>query len=480
MSKKVREQSAQVMQMGQDWPLITALLGGTRAMRTAGKTYLPQFPAEDDEGYKARLATATLFEAFERTVDVLGAKPFSRPLTYGDDVPTRIVGTKTETGWAEDIDLQGRNLHVFAADVGKEALAYGLSGILVEYPQMVRPEGATRPLTQAEEKSAGVRPYFVQIHPQQLLGWRVERVNNAWKLQQFRFLEHVTEPDGEFGEKIVDQVRVLEPGSWRTYRKVADKDEWAQHKQGTTTLNVVPFVPVYGKRLGFMDARPPLAGLAYLNQKHWAEQSDQDKAVHYARIRLVAAIGIEDDQPLKVASDYILRMPPGSDIKVAQGSAESVNVGQSHLDKIEDQMRQAGAELLVIKPGNTSIPQTLADNEPGKCALQRIAEDLEDALDQALQLMAQWVQEPSGGHVTVFKDFGAATLAEASGELLLKAATAGKISDATLFEELQRRGLVSSERTWEHEQERLKDQPPPLGTIGGNDDGGGEGGGDDA
>ena len=102
-------------------------------------------------------------------------------------------------------------------------------------------------------------------------------------------------------------------------------------------------------------------------------------------------------------------------------------------------MRQTGAELLVLKPGDVTATQVQSENEANRCALQRIVEDFEDSLDQCLQFMAMWVNEPEGGHVTLFKDFGAANLAEASAELLLKSNQAGKLSDETYFGELKRR-----------------------------------------
>ena len=97
-------------------------------MRRAGKQYLPQWPAEDRDSYEARLSTATLFPAYGRTISVLSGKPFSKPLTIGEDVPKRFLP------WLEDVDLQGRNLHAFAADLCSEALAYGFCGILVDTP----------------------------------------------------------------------------------------------------------------------------------------------------------------------------------------------------------------------------------------------------------------------------------------------------------------------------------------------------------
>src|ERR1700689_1603057 len=129
MTSPVRKTSSAVDAMAQDWPLVDALMGGTRAMRADAEKYLPIWPAEERKAYQARLATATLFPAYERTVAVMTGKPFSKQVTVGEDVPPRL------REWTENIDLQGRNLHAFAADLCCEAIAYGLGGILVDYPE---------------------------------------------------------------------------------------------------------------------------------------------------------------------------------------------------------------------------------------------------------------------------------------------------------------------------------------------------------
>lgn len=454
MAKEVRKESAAVAAMKKPLPLIRALLGGTDAMRARGKDYLPQWPNEEPKSYDARLAVATLFPAFSRTVEVLAGKPFSKPLTYSDDVPSRIQE------WCEDIDLQGRNLHAFAASLCEEALGPGLCGILVDFPT-TEGQGLR---TQAAEQAAGVRPYWIEVKLDSLLGWRSKRVSGVDMLTQLRLLEVVTEDDGEFGEKHVEQVRVLTPGAWATYRKVEDgtkKDDWTLHLQGTTTLKVIPFVPVYGKRKAFMIGVPPLLDLAHMNVEHWQSKSDQQTILHVARVPILFAKLLGSETEITVGANSAVKAEDrDADMKFVEHGGQAIEAGRKSLLDLEDQMRQAGAELLVIKPGNITESQTLADNEQGACALQRIAGDLEDAIDAALQFTAEWVGEAEGGHVTVFKDFGAATLAEASADLLQKMNVAGTLSDETLFEEMQRRGMIRPDLKWEDEQLRLGTPTP--------------------
>ncbi|WP_259275278.1 DUF4055 domain-containing protein [Yersinia canariae] len=459
MTDDVRKRSAKIEAIAECWPMIMALRGGTSAMRKAGKIYLPQWPNEDNDFYKNRLNTATLFPAFARTVEVLSGKPFSRPVTWGDDVPQRI------SVMFDDIDMQGRNLHSFLADVCESAISDGICGILVEHPPVVAG------LTIAQEKAIGARPYFATISADSLLDYKSTRVNGQETITQLRFVEMVAEEtDNEFAEKLVEQVRVLDIGKWRTYREkinaTTGEKEWLLHDEGVTTLKKIAFVPVYGDRIGYMQSRPPLVELAHMNVEHWQSKSDQQTILHVARVPILFGKGMAEDQVITVgAASAVISEKDNADLKYVEHSGKAIESGRLDILDLEDKMRQIGAELLVVKPGRTSVAQTLAENEAGTCALQRIVGDLTDAANQALQFMADWINEPQGGHISIFRDFGAATLAEASAELLLEMNIAGALSNETLFGEIQRRGMISGDTKWNDEAERIKSQSPRPGST---------------
>jgi hypothetical protein len=456
MSNDVRTPSQTVEAMADNWPIVNALLGGTASMRAAGKKFLPQWPFESDQSYLSRLRTATIFPAFARTIDVLCGKPFSKPLTLGDDVPEKI------RPWLDDVDLQGRNLHAFAASLCEAALSHGLAGILVDYPC------ADGLRTVAEEVSAGVRPYFVQLRVEDIIGWRVRVERGSSVLVQLRFVERITEYDGEFGEQIIEQVRVLYPGRWQVWREArTDRGEveWQLHSEGATSLQKIPFVPVYGTRCGFMTGSPPLIELAHLNVEHWQSKSDQQSILHVARVPILFGRNLGDSPIVVGAGSAVTTDNAESDLKYVEHTGAAIEAGRRSILDLEDAMRQIGAELLVIKPGNTTVAQTVADNEPGMCALQRIVQDEEDALDAAMQLMAEWVGLPSGGHVQIYQDFGVATLAEASLELLRDMNLDGTFSDESLFAEAQRRGVIRPEIKWADEKLRIAQNSPKPGAV---------------
>jgi len=453
MATQVNQVDAPIARMQADWAVIDALLGGTPAMRKAGKTYLPQQPRESDDDFKYRLSTSTLFPAFERTLAVMAGKPFSKEVTPSD-VPQAVLDL------LPSIDDKGSSLHTFAFRAFREMVSHGFGGILVDH---TKTEGQV--VTVADTKRMGARPYWVHYKHNQILGARFTQSANGLQLVLLRLLETVEEEDGDYGSQEVQQVRVLRPGTWEIHRN--GKDGWALHDSGTTTLDRIPFVFLVANPIGPMEGRPPLKDLAYLNVKHWQQQSDQDESARFCRKRLLVFTGLTSDDKITVASDMAVRLPKDADAKIVEGSAESIEVGRSELEALEQQMIQTGAELLVAKPGQRTATEASNDAEANKSSLQSLVEDFEDALDQCLQFSADWLKAGEGGSVSLFKDFGAATLSDASAQLVFNMVGAGWLSKVTGIKEMQRRGTLDPAVDPEQEIAAAEAEGPALGTIGG-------------
>lgn len=229
----------------------------------------------------------------------------------------------------------------------------------------------------------------------------------------------------------------------------------------------IPLVALYTKRTGKMSARPPLLDLAHLNIKHWNEQSDQDLSVKFARVRLGFIMGVADDYKLALSADSFTRLPKDATVQVVQGSAESVTVGQNSLDKLIETMRRAGARLLQKSEGVTTktATQSAEDALQEQSALGRMGQALEDAIDQVCTFMAEIESETQVGSVKVNGNFSIDYDPASSIDVLNKMAIGGSLAKQTVFEEAQRRGLVSDNRTWDEEQALINEQEPALGTM---------------
>lgn len=459
MPNAVHDCTKTVLEMREDWRITEDLMNGTRAMRKAGVRHMPKWPNEAQEAYEARVKTATLFPAYRRTVSVMAGKPFSKALTLGDAPQSVLDKWKP---WTDDIDRSGVSLNVFAAETMIEAVAHGLCGIYVDVPKAAEvPRTEAGVTTLAAEQAAGVRPYFVRVNHNQILGWKLD---DQGRLAMLRWMECAEVDDGDYGTKFVDRVRVVTPGSWELHENKGDGKGGTRYEKidgGSTSLDVIPFVPFYGKRVSTMVGLPPLMDLAHLSVKHWQSQSDQDTILHVARVPILAMIGADDQSQIVVGGSSAVKLPLGAEIKFVEHTGASIKAGADSLAALEEQMVQTGAELLVQKPGQRTATEDSNDAEGNKCDLQRITESFEDALDQALVFAGMYVKlEPP--RVTLFKDFGAATLSDASAQLILSLQQGGLITRKTAIIEQQRRGVLSADIDPEVEASEAANEMPAV------------------
>lgn len=423
--------------------LINTLMGGTAAMQEAGAKYLPQEPAESTKAWEIRRDRTVLFNAMKRTVQKLTGEVFSKDVDVGEDVPKAIQD------WLEDVDLQGRNESRFAQEVFQTAIKDGTTHILVDYPQ------ADGVATLADEKAAALRPYWVHIKAEQVIGWRFEVVNGKRVLSQVRITECQEVADGDYGKTEVNRIRVLNRDSFEIWEeKTDDKGEvqWVMVQQGLLTLGFIPLVTImFGEQMSPMTACPPLEDLAYLNLAHWQSSSDQRNILHFARVPLLFGKGLTDAggrAPGEEGSNFeigvnrlIHSTNPDADLKVVEHSGKCIEAGRQDLKDLEDQMALFGLTLMLPKGVQTTATQSASDKSENDSALRSWAMILKDCLELALSYMAQWAKlGDKGGSVTVNTDFRAFSGIEL--DSIARLVIAGKLPVEVYVEEAQRRGAM--------------------------------------
>ncbi|NQW12233.1 MAG: DUF4055 domain-containing protein [Alphaproteobacteria bacterium] len=418
-----------------DWELIQDLLGGTRAMRAASEKWLPREPRESLEAYRIRLTRTVLFNGLGRAIQTLSGKPFVKPAVLSDDADPRIRAL------ARDLDLGGRDLGGFARDVLRAALTDGLTHILVDFPT-----GGEIGETLADEIERGARPYLVHVPARELIGWRI---GDDGELARVRVRETVMERDGPWGERAVEQIRVLEPGRWQVWRKTEGiKDTvWRLHADGESSLEAIPLITVYAERTGFLTARPPLLDLAWLNLAHWQSSSDQRHILHVARVPILFG------RNLKVGEDgieigpnrLILGDGDSASLSYVEHSGAAIEAGRQDLADLEDRMAVMGLDLLVHRSGGVTATERAIDAARTDSALAALVRAVEDGLSRALCLCAEWLDlDPaSAGRVTLDPDSGLDAAEAQEIDLLLKARLAGEIDRETFLAEIRRRGVLA-------------------------------------
>lgn len=431
-----------------------ALMGGTSAMRTAGETYLPKFPAESADAYKERLKLSWLFNGYRKTVRDMAGRVFAKPIELGEGTNQQI------TDWCENIDLAGRDLSTFTRAVFEDGLDAGISYILVDAP----PRNDV--VTKAQAKTQNLRPYLVHLEVEEILGWKAEAINNVQTLTQLRIMECVSEqdPKDEFAQIEVGQVRVLDRTDkgvqTRIYRKVKDsagKEEWQLYDEPTfSQLPEITVVPFYANRDGFFQGEPLLDDLADVNIAHWQSQSDQRNILHYARVPILFAAGRSSDEgPLTIsAGTATIASDPAATLQWVEHSGQAIGAGRQDLKDLEFQMEAHGLQLLVAQSASATGATLDAAKETSILAMT--ADQLKDAIEQALGWMAAY-----GGlgevsiEAKVNKEFGAGMMTAQELQLLLNAVNTGNMSRETFLGELARRGMIQPDLNVQDEADRI-------------------------
>jgi len=460
---KIQEQMTQISQPVRD------LVGGTVVMRRRREQYLPKEPLETAANYDRRLRSSVLFNATGKTVEDLTGRVFSKPVQLEEDVPEQLVE------WSENIDNAESHINVFARNVFYDSIQTGIGYIFVDAPPPPQGrEGATATL--ADYQSTGWRPYLKYIAVEDLIGFKSQSINGKEVLTQIRIRETVAEQDPQnvFLEKDVTQIRVITLNlavgncSVEVYQQVAgngNKDGgWIKvaEKDATISLPYIPLVPVYLNRVGFMQAVPPLHKLAEINIKHWQSSSDQSNIVHVARVPILFGAGVSTDDQILVGPHNIIRANnPDAKLQYVEHSGAAVKAGQDELDDLVEQMQAMGLQLLINRTGKTATGE-MRDEIKETSPLAMMATALQDSLEAAFEIMAEFAGLGDGGSLVVNKDFGGfGSIADI--QYLTQAAIAGKISLETYWFEMRRRDVLSDSFDPEVEKTRLDNAVPELG-----------------
>lgn len=437
--------------------LIATLDAGTEAMRKAGVLYLPKEDKESDTAYAARLNCTTLFPGYRRTIDTLVGKPLEKQIQLSEDTPKNIAD------WLNNVDLTGRGVDVFARDVFRDGLNDGMTHLLVDFPEVDNPGNETL----ADERAANRRPYIVHVNTRNLLGFKSALTGGQRRLTQVRILEISEEddPQNEFASVEVRRVRVLEPGRVRLYKQTSDK-QWMLEKDARVSLKEIPFVTVYSNRIGYLDARPPLIDLAYMNLAHWQSTSDQRTILHVARVpvlHIATTASPEDINKVTIGSSRAIITDKDTVIKFVEHTGAAIAAGQEDLNSLKDEMGNYGFEM-ISQPARVTATERVIDKQQNESSLSVMARGLKQGLMEAVRFMADWAgmsKEAELGDIDLRTDFKFQVDAEEA-RMLWNMRLNGDISQESFWFEMQRRGVLAESFDPEKEEVILAGEVKPI------------------
>jgi hypothetical protein len=410
------------------WPPIDICVGGTRAVRANSEQIIPREPREDDDAYKRRIFHAVM-------------PPFLLRLARQAAGTILRKGIHLEGGnkdfweeWAQDCTGDGTPLNEFARRMLVDALLYGHTCAVVDYPE------GDQPLTLAAERAQTDRkPYLVPIHPRNILGWRTQGNRQQGQLSQVRYLESVVEPVGSFGEKLIKQVRVLTPGKWVIWRYDESANGWSIHSSGATSLKEIPLHTVYSNRLATLLSRPPLLEVANLNISYCQRFTDYHHSIHVGAQPILCLKGFDPDSnsELGLSVNTAVLLPPDGDAMYVEPTAAAYESQLKCLQTMEDQISNLGISTLARQNiTNAAAESKRLDRVDSDSIMSIISEDLSRAIKAMLTDAAEFagVEPPE---VTIPKDYENRLLDGNQITAMLQLQMQNQISQETLLRILQ-------------------------------------------
>ena len=413
------------------WLLIEALLQGTYGIRKKHRKYLPQEPRELDEAYDNRLMRSTLAPYYVRLERMLAGMLTRKPVRLED-----VTDVVTEQLF--DVDLQGNDLNVWTYETARKCIRYGHVGVLVDAPKA----------------GDNGRPYWTQYTPRDILGWRSEIKNGEQKLTQLRLMEEITVPDGLYGEKQLQQVRVLTPGAFEIHQK-DKKGDFVLVDEGSTSLSEIPFAVAYSNRVGVLESRPPLADIAELNLKAYQVQSDLDNQLHISAVPMLAIYGFpQSAEEISAGPGEAMALPESARAEYIEPGGNSYSAQFQRLDQIAGQINELGlAAVLGQKLSAETAEAKRIDRSQGDSTMMVIAQQMQDLIDNCLSFHAQFMQQSQAGSSFINRDFLATRLEPQEIQSLLQLYTAGTITQETLLNQLSAGEVLGDEFDVEEEIE---------------------------
>ncbi|ATQ66897.1 hypothetical protein Ms3S1_05030 [Methylosinus sp. 3S-1] len=481
--KTVDTPSADHDAMALYWRTVADILGGIETMRRGGSRHLPRFPEESDADYKFRLSQTKLTNIFGDILDTLAAKPFTKEVALVDGSASPKIAAL-----AEDIDGQGTNLHRFAASLFHDGLRDAIVWLFVDYTSNV-PQDATV----ATEKALGARPYFVRLAADNMLDVRTASIDGEEQFILARWRERSVVKDGEWGEKMVERVRVVKreaidaegeatryaPATWELWERVETPNrypgnEWQIVDAGEISLGVIPLVPfVTGRRVGgSWRIEPPLRAAAELQIELYQQESGLKFLKEMCCYPMLSGNGVTPDKdaagnaaPIRVGPKSVLYSPMDSngrygEWKFIEPQATTMRVLMDDIKETQQQLRELGRQPLTAQSGNLTTVTTAFAATKANSVISAWALELKDVLEAGFVYVAAWIKDPSEAEIFVNTDIASGIPDDRGIDALLEARKNGDLSRATLLEEMKRRDMLGPEFTLEREDERLLDEAP--------------------
>ncbi len=405
------------------------------------KEYLFKFPQELEETYLIRQERATLRNFVLRSVQAFTGMIFRKPI--------QINGYPARTARSFDTIDTVNTVSSFTRKVADAVIREGKAYILIDSPN---------------EESRG-QPYLLLINRSSLINWRKDSVGNFTMVVIY---EIVSEPNGAFGTKYVEQWRhYSEDGMITVYRKAAstsrNSTNFEIYSQVESQYNGIPIIEIDESDV------PMLYDIALMNIKHYNRQSHKDRYLTMAALPIPVIWGAEIDEDgnpetakpalvIGVDEAFIFTSKEESDFQWRELRGDSIDLLEKDLDSITEDittgvLRAADSNSTVQKTATeVALLQSEASNRVSSIAIA-----VERGMQKALEILCEFNMEklPQSAMFKLSTDFNAALSGSDGVRLVYESYLTGLVSIETFLQALSDAEYINIESA-QKELERIK------------------------
>ncbi len=463
------------------WLRARDVFAGEDAVKCAGVRYLPRLDSQTDDEYLAYKSRTSFFNATARTAEGFVGLVFRRDPTF--KIPEKSSGVgRALSQFVEDANMLGTSLEAYAKDVVKEVIGVGRAGTLVDW-----------------ENEVEQRAYAVLYQTEQIINWRMERVNgrNVLSLVVLREAHKVSE-DG-FSTEESEQLRVLrlvqvtnksgeeksgpfyQVEIWRPKKNKAKrttKTEWELTETKIPLrlgkpLPLIPFVFHGPRNCQECVDKLPLADIIAVNLDHYRLNADYKHGLHFTALPTAWVSGFDKSSVLRIGSSTAwVAETPGATAGFLEFTGQGLTTFERAMDRDERLMAVLGSRMLEPQKRAVETADAIELRQSGEnSVLTAISLSVSDSITQILRWVYWWnsteeLPEAIGDNQVLAQlntDFSAKGMSSAELTAIVAAWQAGAISRESMFELFRRGEVLPAGRTNEEEKNLVGNLQPQKG-----------------
>lgn len=363
--------------------ILDCYIGGGNITDADDDEYLIKKGSEDDDDYDARKRRTIYYNKCYQVVQTFQGHLWRKsPIRQ---IPDELLPL------LENVDRCETRVNEFFQNVSQWSQVYGIYFVLIDYPV-----NDNQNLSKRDEEMLGLRPYFSEINPSNVLDWQFDI--NTGKLNYVVIREIVeSENNAPFKKaEYITQYRLLTSDKIQIYKysdNPKDKRDIVLVNEYINTLGEIPLVPFYAKKKSFFVGRSILHDIVDLNLELYNKHSDKDNSEFWTAHPNMFFKGFDRSELTISPAHAIFSSNEKADFSIVEFSGLSIN----ELRKTEADILREIYDIALKQIRNPSVARQTYESKrldriDALSELQSRAVGYSESEKKCWQLAAKWLK----------------------------------------------------------------------------------------